>query len=64
LCDNSQSPDRNGALALSSIGMPTVADRTAARMQPEVSTGATDANEASPHSGRAERQRAAPPPAG
>ena len=47
----------NGAAALSSRGMPTVAERTAASTAPELSTGETDANDASPHSGRADRQR-------
>ena len=47
----------NGAAAVSSIGIPTVAERTAASTQPALSTGATEANEASPHSGFAERQR-------
>jgi hypothetical protein len=48
----------NGATALSSMGMPTVADRTAASTQPDETTGATEANEASVQSGRADRQRA------
>ncbi len=45
------------AVTACAIGIPTVAALAAASTHPEVSTGATDANEASPHSGRAERQR-------
>ena len=58
LCESSHRPSVNGATALSSSGMPTVADRTAASTQPDAATGATEANEASPQSGRADRQRA------
>ena len=47
----------NGAAALSSAGIPSVAERTAASTAPDVSTGATDAKDVSLHSGRAERQR-------
>ena len=50
-------PSVNGADADGSIGMPTLADRTAATTQPLRSAGATDANDASPHSGAALRQR-------
>ena len=50
----------NGAAALSSSGMPTVAERTAATTHPEETTGATEANDVSPHSGRADRHRAGP----
>lgn len=46
-----------GAAALSSIGIPTVADRTAARIAPDRSTGATEAKDVSPQIGRAERHR-------
>jgi hypothetical protein len=58
LCDSSHRPDWNGAAAVSSAGIPAVAERTAASTQPEEITGATDANEASPHIGRLERHRA------
>ena len=47
----------NGADADASIGIPTLADRTAATTQPLRRTGATDANDASPHSGAALRHR-------
>ena len=47
----------NGAVALASIGMPTVAERTAATTQWLRSAGATEANDASPHSGAGLRQR-------
>ena len=47
----------NGLAAVSSGGIPTVAERTAATTAPEDSTGATEANDASLHSGLAERQR-------
>ena len=57
LCDSSHRPSVNGADADASIGMPTVAERTAATTQPLRSAGATDANDASPHSGAALRQR-------
>ena len=57
LCESSHRPSVNGAAAVSSIGMPDVAERTAASTQPALSTGATEANEASLHSGSAERQR-------
>ena len=46
---------------VSSIGMPSVAERTAATTRPELSAGATEANEASCHSGRVERHRASSP---
>jgi len=58
LCDSSHRPSVNGAAALSSSGMPTVAERTAARTHPDSITGATEAKEASAQSGRADRQRA------
>jgi hypothetical protein len=58
LCDSSQRPDWNGAAAVSSTGIPAVAERTAASTQPDEITGATDAKDASPHSGRFDRQRA------
>ena len=51
LCDNNHSPSVNGAVALASIGMPTVAERTAATTQWLRSAGATESNDASPHSG-------------
>ena len=57
LCDSSQCPSVNGAVALASIGMPTVAERTAATTQWLRSAGATEANDTSPHSGAALRQR-------
>ena len=57
LCDSSHCPSVNGALALDSMGIPTVADRTAATTHPLDSAGATDAKDASPHSGAALRQR-------
>jgi hypothetical protein len=57
LCDSSHRPSENGAVAVSATGMPFVADRTAASTQVEDSTGATDANDASLHSGRSDRQR-------
>ncbi len=40
LCESKQRPSVNGAAALSSSGMPTVAERTAATTHPERSTGA------------------------
>src|SRR3954463_5357689 len=58
VCDSSHRPSVNGAAALSSSGMPTVAERTAARTHPDSITGATEAKEASAQSGRAARQRA------
>ena len=57
LWESSQRPSVNGAAALSSAGMPGVAERTAATTDPARSTGATEANDASLHSGREERQR-------
>ena len=62
LCDNSQRPDANGAEAVSSIGIPTVADRTAAMMQGERSAGETDANEVAPQ--RSRERSALPGPRG
>ena len=59
LCDSSHVPSVNGADADASMGIPTVAERTAATTQPLRSAGATDANDASPHSGAALRQRGA-----
>lgn len=61
LCDNNHRPSVNGAVALMSIGMPTVAERTAATTQWLRSAGATDSNDASPHSGSWLRQRGAAP---
>ena len=58
LCDSSHLPDRNGAHALSSIGIPIVAERTAPSTQRDAIVGATDWNDGSPHSGRFDRQRA------
>ena len=63
LCDSSHCPSVNGADADGSIGMPTLADRTAATTHPLRSAGATEANDASPHSGAALRHRRATPPA-
>ena len=57
MCDSSHAPSVNGADADASIGIPTLAERTAATTQPLLSAGATDANEASPHSGAALRHR-------
>ena len=57
LWDNSHRPSVNGADALLSIGMPTVAERTAATTQPLRNAGATEANDTSPHSGEALRHR-------
>lgn len=54
----SSEPRANGAVAVSCSGIPAVADRTAASTQEEATTRATDANEASAHSGRFDRQRA------
>jgi hypothetical protein len=48
----------NGAAALSSTGMPAVADLTAASTQDDDRIGASDARELSLHSGRGDRQRA------
>src|SRR6476469_5578267 len=42
LCDSSQRPSVNGAHAVSSGGMLTVAERTAASTAPDVNSGATD----------------------
>ena len=61
LCDSSHCPSVNGADADASMGMPTLADRTAATTHPLRRTGATDANDASPHSGAALRHRRATP---
>ena len=58
LWESSQVPSVNGADAVSSAGMPTVAERTAASTAPEAMVGATERNEADDHSGRSERQRA------
>ena len=55
-------PSVNGADADGSIGMPTLAERTAATMQPLCRAGATEANEASPHNGAALRHRRATTP--
>jgi hypothetical protein len=57
LCDSSQCPSVNGAEAEASMGIPTLAERTAATTHPLTSAGATDANDASPHSGAALRHR-------
>ena len=61
LCDSSHCPSVNGADADASIGIPTLAERTAATTHPLRNAGATDANDASPHSGAALRQRRAAP---
>ncbi len=45
LWDSSHRPCRNGATAVSSSGMPAVADRTAASTHPDEITGASDAND-------------------
>jgi hypothetical protein len=58
LCDSSHEPDWNGATAVSSSGIPALADRTAASTQVEEMTGATEAKDASLHKGLADRQRA------
>ncbi|EIV58146.1 hypothetical protein MA3A0930S_0322 [Mycobacteroides abscessus 3A-0930-S] len=57
MCDRSHVPSVKGAAAVSSMGIPTLADRTAATTHPLRSTGATEAKDASPHSGRALRHR-------
>ena len=57
LCDNNHRPSVNGAVALASIGMPTVAERTAATTQWLRSAGAIESNDTSPHSGAGLRQR-------
>ena len=57
LWESSQRPSVNGAAAVASAGIPTVAERTAASTAPERSTGATEAKETSVHSGLSERQR-------
>lgn len=57
LCDSSHRPSVNGAVALISIGMPAVAERTAATTQWLCSAGATDSKDTSPHSGAGLRQR-------
>src|SRR6202165_477639 len=57
LWESSHWPSVNGADADGSMGVPTLAERTAATMQPLCRAGATDANDASPHSGDALRQR-------
>jgi len=58
LCDSSHRPRAKGAVAVSSSGIPAVADRTAASTHEEATTRATDANEESVHSGRFDRQQA------
>ena len=45
MCESSHSPSLNGADADDSIGIPTLADRTAATTQPLWRAGATDAND-------------------
>lgn len=62
LCDNSHCPSVKGAVALISIGMPTVAERTAATTQWLRSAGATESIDTSPHSGAWLRQRRGTPP--
>ena len=57
LWDSSHWPSVKGAEADASMGMPTEADRTAATTHPLLMAGATEAKEASPHSGAALRQR-------
>src|ERR1700730_18391687 len=57
LWDNNHCPSVNGADADGSIGMPTLAERTAATMPPLLNAGATEANDASPHRGAALRHR-------
>src|SRR5581483_10020404 len=51
LCESSHSPSVNGADADASTGMPALAERTAATTHSLRNTGATDANDASLHSG-------------
>ncbi len=58
LCDSSHRLRPYGAVAVSSSGIPAVADRTAASTHEEATTRATDANEESVHSGRFDRQQA------
>jgi len=53
----------NGADAEGSIGMPILADRTAATTQSLLNAGATEAKDASPHSGAALRHRQGAPSA-
>src|SRR6202012_496067 len=57
LCNSSHRPSVNGAVALASIGIPTVADRTAATTQLLRSAGAMESKETSPHNGAALRHR-------
>ncbi|SCL56411.1 hypothetical protein GA0070617_3233 [Micromonospora yangpuensis] len=52
---NNQGPSANGAAAVSSTGMPTVADRTAASTPPAVVTAANSANVVSVQNGCARR---------
>ena len=59
LWDSSHCPSVNGADADGSIGMPMLAERTAATTQSLLNAGATEANDASPHSGAALRHRRA-----
>ena len=53
LCESSHCPSVNGAHALGSIGIPALADRTAATTHPDDNAGATEANDASPTAGGA-----------
>src|SRR5258708_4724892 len=62
LCDSSHRPDWNGAAAVSSAGIPAVAERTAASTPPPGITRATGAQDAAPHSGPGEPPRAGAPP--
>ncbi|GAB3855029.1 hypothetical protein GCM10027610_087530 [Dactylosporangium cerinum] len=55
LWENSHGPSWNGAAADSVTGMPTVAERTAARTAPEDVAAASNGSDGSLHSGRADR---------
>ena len=59
LCDSNHCPSVNGAEAEGSIGMPMLAERTAATTHSLLNAGATEAKDASPHSGAALRHRRA-----
>lgn len=58
LCENDQRPRAKGAAAVSSTGIPTVADRTAARIAFECTIGAKDFSEPSFQIGMIRRYRA------
>lgn len=60
LCDNDHPWRTKGAQALSSVGIPTVASRTAATTHPAATWAATEASDASDHIGPELRQRAGP----